>query len=215
MKREIKVLIAVATAATTLFSCTNTESTMGSEATSDTSTEVVTTEEQSRPQRPMDADTDMSEERKTGENVSVDNKLGRNQNIVALMQQNQNLSTFVELIRAADMVVTLESPAPYTVFAPVNQAFASLPAGTIEALKDPANKLELTRLLQAHVLPNRITSPEMQDNMPMKTATGDEVIVRKNGNILTVGGAQIITADVQASNGVVHVIDKLLVPPKE
>lgn len=215
MKHDIKVILALTMAATFLGSCTNTESTMSSEATPDTSTEVVATENQSRLQHPMDPDTDMSDERQTNENVSVDNKLGQNLNIVALLQQDQNLTTFVELIRAADLVVTLESPAPYTVFAPTNQAFASLPSGTLEALKAPGNKMELTRLIQAHVLPNRITSAEMQDNMPMKTATGEEVIVKKNGTTLTVGGAKIITADVQASNGVVHVIDKLLVPPKE
>lgn len=174
----------------------------------------VTDENETAPQAPMDPDTDMSSERIEDTNVSASNKLGSNLNIVALVQQNPNLTTFLDLIRAADLVVTLESPAPYTVFAPTNEAFAALPAGAIEDLKDPANKLELTRILQAHVLPNRIATAEMQDNMPMKTAQGEEVVVTRNGSAITVGGAGIVTPDVRASNGVVHVIDKVLIPPK-
>ncbi|GAA4441795.1 hypothetical protein GCM10023188_40740 [Pontibacter saemangeumensis] len=165
-------------------------------------------------QAPMDPDTDMSSERTADANVSAGNDLGSNLNIVALVQQNPDLSTFLELIRAADLLVTLESPAPYTVFAPTNEAFAALPNGALENLKDPANKLELTRILQAHVLPNRISTEEMQGNMPMKTAQGEELVVMRNGTELTVGGASIITPDVRASNGVVHVIDKVLIPPK-
>ena len=167
------------------------------------------------PQAPMDPDTDMSSERATDTNVSANNELGSNLNIVALVQQNPNLSTFLELVRAADLVVTLESPAPYTVFAPTNQAFADLPAGALEDLKDPANKLELTRILQAHVLPNRIVTEEMQDDMPMETAQGEEVVVTRRGSEIKVGGATIITPDVWASNGVVQVVDKVLIPPKE
>jgi uncharacterized surface protein with fasciclin (FAS1) repeats len=189
-------------------------------ASSDTSTDATATaaeiqivETETGSQAPMDADTDMSAEQKQDNSISAANEVGQNLNIVALVQQNSNLSTFLELIRAADLVTVLESPAPYTVFAPTNEAFAALPAGTIEALKAPGNKMELTRILQAHVLPNRISSAEMQDNMPMKTAQGQEVIVTKTGSDIAVGGARILTPNVQASNGLVHVIDKVLVLP--
>lgn len=190
-------------------------------AGSDTGTEITGTaveaqvaERDPDSQHPMDPDTDMSAERTGNNNVSADNTIGRNMNIVALVQQNPNLSTFLELIRAADLVTILESPAPYTVFAPTNEAFAALPAGTVESLKAPAAKMELTRILQAHVLPNRISSSEMRHNMPMKTAQGDEVIVTRNGTDIKVGGANIITPDVQASNGIVHVVNRVLVPPQ-
>lgn len=193
------------------YGCASSDSTMDNTGIATESP--ITDENEMAPQAPMDPDTDMSSERTGDTNVSADNELGSNLNIVALVQQNPNLSTFLELIRAADLVVTLESPAPYTVFAPTNEAFAALPAGAIEDLKDPSNKLELTHILQAHVLPNRIITEEMQDSMPMKTAQGEEVVVTRNGSAITVGGAKIITPDVRASNGVVHVIDKVLIPP--
>ena len=195
------------------FGCAGSEST-GTD-TLGTTIESEIKEDQSGSQAPMDPDTDMSAEGKTDKNISADNPIGREMSIVALVQQNPNLSTLLELIKAADLVVVLESPAPYTVFAPTNQAFAALPAGTVDILKQPENKLELRRLLQAHVLPNRITAAEMKDNMPMKTAQGEEVIVKRKGQTLTVGGANILIPDVNASNGVIHVINKVLVPPQE
>lgn len=189
--------------------------------TEDTGTDVTgiaveahTTETDPGSQHPMDPDTDMSAERTGNNTVSADNEIGRNMNIVALVQQNPNLSTFLELIRAANLVTILESPAPYTVFAPTNQAFAALPEGTVENLKAPAAQMQLTRLLQAHILPNRVRSAEMQHNMPMKTAQGDVVVVTKEGSDIKVGGATVITPDVQASNGIVHVVDRVLVPPQ-
>lgn len=213
MKKKIfYLLFAVTAGSLSLFGCA------GSDTSIDTTGTVIESEikeDESGSQAPMDPDTDMSAEKHIDTDVSANNPIGREMNIVALVQQNPNLSTMLELIKAADMVTVLESPAPYTVFAPTNEAFAALPAGTVEALKRPDNKMELRRLLQSHVLPNRITSAEMQDNMPMKTATGEEVVARRNGQELTVGSARVIQADVNASNGVIHVIDKVLVPPKE
>ncbi|MFD2514489.1 fasciclin domain-containing protein [Pontibacter locisalis] len=212
MKRKIFYpLLVAAICSLTLYGCASSDSTMD---TTGTVIESEIREDESGSQAPMDPDTDMSAEGKTDTNVSAENPIGREMNIVALVQQNPNLSTLLELIKAADMVTVLESPAPYTVFAPTNEAFAALPAGTIEDLKRPDNKMELRRILQAHVLPNRITSGEMKDNMPMITAQGDEVVVRRNGQTLTVGDAKVLITDVNASNGVVHVINKVLVPPK-
>ncbi|MEJ8802982.1 fasciclin domain-containing protein [Pontibacter sp. H249] len=196
-----------------LAACAGTENT--DTGTNTTTAETQIMEDNSGSQAAMNPDTDMSSEDTTRANVSADNTIGRDMNIVALVQQNPNLSTFFELIKQADMVVTLESPAPYTVFAPTNEAFEALPAGTVEALKQTDDKIELRRLIQAHILPNRIASTEMRDNMPMKTAQGDNVIVRKKGQTLTVGNATVVIADVTASNGIVHVIDRVLVPPKK
>lgn len=211
MKRTVQQLMIIAAAAVFGYGCAGSDT--GTDITG-TAVEAQITEDESGSQDPMDPDTDMSAEHTGNNTVSADNTIGRDMNIVALVQQNPNLSTFLELIRAADLVTILESPAPYTVFAPTNEAFAALPAGTIESLKDPASKLELTRIIQAHVLPNRISSAEMQHNMPMMTAQGDEVVVTKDGAAITVGGAKVITADVQASNGIVHVVDRVLVPPQ-
>lgn len=211
MKRIAYQSILIAVAAVFCYGCAGSET--GADITG-TAVEAQITEDESASQDPMDPDTDMTAEDTGNNTVSADNAIGRNMNIVALVQQNPNLSTFLELIRAADLVTILESPAPYTVFAPTNEAFAALPAGTVESLKAPAAKMELTRIIQAHVLPNRISSAEMQHNMPMVTAQGDEVIVTKEGSVITVGGARVITPDVQASNGIVHVVDRVLLPPQ-
>ncbi|MCJ8165850.1 fasciclin domain-containing protein [Pontibacter sp. E15-1] len=145
--------------------------------------------------------------------VSAENELGSNQNIIALVQQNPDLSTFLDLLRAADLVVTLESPASYTVFAPSNKAFAALPEGTLAALKAPSNKMELTRILQAHILPIRLYTASLQQHPAVTTAQGDALKVTHSDSGLMVGGAHVLTPDVKAANGVVHVIDKVLVPP--
>ncbi|TPE43641.1 fasciclin domain-containing protein [Pontibacter mangrovi] len=147
--------------------------------------------------------------------MSADNPLGRRPSLVALAQQRPELTTFMELLMAADMVTRLESPATYTVFAPTNEAFAALPEGTLEALKQPGSQLELQHILQAHILPKRVTTDEMQNNMRLMTAYGDEVLVTRTGSSLQVGKASVLQADIQASNGILHTIDKVLAPPAE
>ena len=215
---KLKTLLLYTIVTVTIYGCASTDSSTDIEGTSAsggnlTESETLANENPPDSQDPMDPDTDMTAEENLNENVSANNQVGRDMNIVALVQQNPNLSTLLELIKAADMVRVLESPAPYTVFAPTNEAFAALPAGTVEALKRPENKMELTKILQAHVLPNRIRSTEMQNNMPMVTAQGDEVVVMKQGQTIKVGDATIVIPDVEASNGIVHVVDRVLMPP--
>ncbi|ARS36305.1 fasciclin domain-containing protein [Pontibacter actiniarum] len=216
--KKAKICTAALAAATLLWGCagsdTNTAVNSGDGTVSE-SVEQRITNDKPGSQAPMDPDTDMSAEDTNNSNISADNQAGRDMNIVALVQQHPDLSTFLELIQAADMVTVLESPAPYTVFAPTNQAFAALPAGTVEALKQPGNKMELRRILQAHVLPNRITTNEMQPNMPMKTAQGEQLVVTRQGQNIKVGEAMIVAPDVEASNGVVHVVNQVLLPPKK
>ncbi|MBC5993564.1 fasciclin domain-containing protein [Pontibacter cellulosilyticus] len=213
MKKRTYILLILGFGAFNIVGCASSDSTTDTAMGTETETAIRT--EDAPPKEAMEADTEMEAEEKADVNVSANNPIGSESSIVALIQQNPNLSTFLELIRAANMVVVLESPAPYTVFAPTNQAFAALPAGTVEALKKTDDKIELRRLLQSHILPNKITTAEMRDNMPMKTAQGEEVIARRKGQILTVGDATVVTADVNASNGVVHVIDRVLAPPQK
>ena len=193
-----------------LFGCASSDnptSETTTSATSGTVTRSDTTNQQTA--------TDTPQEDTTATNISASNQVGSHMNLFALIRENPNLSTLTELIVAADMIVVLESPAAYTFFAPTNEAFAALPAGTLELLKQGGNKFELTNILQSHILPNRLTSSEMKDNMKLKTAQNGEIIVQRNGNVLIVGGANVITTDVNASNGIVHVIDKVLLPPKK
>lgn len=184
-------------------------------ASSDSTTQETTTDTTIDSQPATAAETDVLPEDTVDTNISANNQLGSRMNLVALIRQNPNLSTLSELIRNADMVVALESPGTYTFFAPTNEAFAALPQGTLEVLKQPLNKFELTELLQSHILPNRVTAAEMKDKMALKTTQGEEIIVQQNGQQITVGGANVTATDVEASNGIIHVIDKVLIPPKK
>ena len=131
---------------------------------------------------------------------------------------NANFTTLVAAIQAADLVTALKGTGPFTVFAPNNAAFDKLPAGTLANLLKPENKGQLTRILLYHVIGNsNITSTQILSmNLPtnVPTLTNDTVRVNKNGNSVTVNNANVIQVDVFASNGVIHVIDTVLMPPE-
>jgi uncharacterized surface protein with fasciclin (FAS1) repeats len=135
------------------------------------------------------------------------------ENIVAVAQQTPDLSTLVKALSAAGLVETLEEPGPYTVFAPTNQAFEAL-GGTLNTLLEPQNKAELAEILTYHVVPGKLTSSELSDGQKLKTVQGDTLEVRIADGEVTVNGAKVVTPDVEASNGIVHVIDEVLIPPQ-
>lgn len=132
-------------------------------------------------------------------------------NIVAVAAETPDLSTLVEAVTAAELVETLEEPGPYTVFAPTNEAFEAL-GGTLETLLEPANKEELAEILTYHVVPGELTAAELTDGQQLETVQGDSLEVKIDGEEVTVNGAAVVTPDVEASNGVVHVIDEVLTP---
>ncbi len=115
-------------------------------------------------------------------------------------------------MQAAGLVETLSGPGPFTVFAPPNSAFAALPAGTVESLVEPANRGQLTSILTYHVVPGRLRAADLRDGQTLTTVNGATLTVRKMGNTVMVGGATVTQADVNASNGVAHVIDRVLMP---
>ena len=131
--------------------------------------------------------------------------------IVAVASEAGQFKTLVAAVKAADLVDTLNGPGPFTVFAPTDDAFAKLPAGTVEGLLKPENKDKLKALLTYHVLPGKIMAADAK-TMSTKTVNGKEVAVTAAGGKVTVGGANVVKADVAASNGVIHVIDAVLVP---
>ena len=136
-----------------------------------------------------------------------------NENIVAVAQETPDLSILVEALSAAGLVETLEAPGPYTVFAPTNAAFEAL-GGTLDTLLEPANKAELADILTYHVVPGELTSSELSNGQMLETVQGGSLEVKiANGNV-TVNGAKVANPNVEASNGVVHVIDEVLIPPK-
>jgi len=115
-------------------------------------------------------------------------------------------------VTAAGLVETLEEPGPYTVFAPTNEAFEAL-GGTLEKPLEPANESELAEILTYHVVPGELSSSQREDGQMLKTVQGDSLEVRIDGEEVTVNGATVAMPDVEASNGIVHVIDEVLTPP--
>lgn len=121
------------------------------------------------------------------------------------------LSTLKGLITSAGLEETLKGPGPFTVFAPTNDAFAAVPKATLEALgKD---KEQLKAVLGYHVLPGRISSAEVKTG-PVKSVQGAPLALSKAGSFVTVEDAVVTTPDIVASNGVVHLVDRVLMPPK-
>ncbi len=123
-----------------------------------------------------------------------------------------NFTTLVAAVQAAGLVDTLKGEGPFTVFAPTDEAFASLPAGTVDDLLKPENKDKLTAILTYHVVPGKVMSTDLTDDMMAKTVEGAEITVDLNNGVM-VNDATVTTADIEADNGVIHVIDKVIMPP--
>jgi uncharacterized surface protein with fasciclin (FAS1) repeats len=134
------------------------------------------------------------------------------EDIVAVAQGTPDLSTLVTAVGAADLVETLQGEGPFTVFAPTNDAFASI-QDTVDTLLKPENKDDLTSVLTYHVVPGEINAADLKDGQELETVNGETLTVSVDGDTVKVGDATVTQADVPASNGVVHVIDTVLVPP--
>jgi len=134
------------------------------------------------------------------------------QDIVDLAVGTESLSTLVAALTAADLVSTMQSDGPFTVFAPTDEAFAALPAGTLEMLLKPENKDMLVSILTYHVVSGKVMSTDLSDGMKAATVNGAEVTITTAGGA-KVNGANVVAADIVASNGVVHVIDAVILPP--
>ncbi len=121
-------------------------------------------------------------------------------------------NTLAKALQAAGLVETLKGNGPFTVFAPTDEAFAKLPAGTVDELLKPENKEKLTKILTYHVVSGKVTSKEVVKLNEAKTVNGEEVKIKTKGGKVFVNNAQVISPDVKASNGVIHVIDSVLLP---
>ena len=121
-------------------------------------------------------------------------------------------TTLVAAVTAAGLVDTLKGAGPFTVFAPTDAAFAALPAGTVEDLLKPENKDKLTALLTYHVIAGKVMAADLTEGMKAKTVNGADVTITLDGGA-KVNGATISTADIVAKNGVIHVIDAVIMPP--
>jgi uncharacterized surface protein with fasciclin (FAS1) repeats len=133
-------------------------------------------------------------------------------NIVELAVETESLSTLVTAVKAAGLVETLSGEGPFTVFAPTNEAFADLPEGTLATLLKPENKDQLVSVLTYHVVAASVMSTDLSDGQTAETVQGEEVTVDLSDGAM-INGAKVTAADIKASNGVVHVIDKVILPP--
>merc|ERR1712211_46948 len=133
-------------------------------------------------------------------------------NIVELAQSVDDLSTLVAAVVAGDLVETLSSPGPFTVFAPTNEGFGALPAGTLDSLLKPENKDQLVDILTYHVLPAQVLSTDSKPKQVVKTVEGKELLVSIYKGDVYANKAKVVGADNLASNGVAHIIDGVLLP---
>ena len=134
--------------------------------------------------------------------------------IVEVAAGNKSFSTLVAAVKAAGLVETLSGAGPFTVFAPTDEAFAKLPAGTVEELVKPENKEKLTAILTYHVLAGKVMAADAiaADGKMVKTVNGQEIAIKVKDGKVMINDATVIIADVPASNGVIHAIDTVLLP---
>jgi len=142
---------------------------------------------------------------------SKDAKTMAKSNIVETAVAADDFNTLVAAVKAAGLVDTLSGKGPFTVFAPTDAAFAALPKGTVESLLKPENKDQLIAILTYHVVPAKVMAKDVKAG-EAPTVNGKTATVSINSGGVTIEGANVVTADVVASNGVIHVIDKVILP---
>lgn len=133
-------------------------------------------------------------------------------NIVDTAKSAGSFQTLVKALQAADLVSALEGPGPFTVFAPTDEAFAKLPAGALDNLLKPENKEKLRAVLMYHVVSGRVTAAQAAKLSSAKALEGEDLKITRKDDGIIVNDAHVIKADVAASNGVIHVIDAVLMP---
>lgn len=137
---------------------------------------------------------------------------GTHKDIVEVAAENGSFTTLVAALKAGGLVETLQGEGPFTVFAPTDEAFAKLPEGTVEMLLKPENKDKLVSILTYHVVPGKVTASEVVKMDSAATVQGEKVMIKVNGDKVMINDAHVVTADVQASNGIIHAVDAVLMP---
>lgn len=136
---------------------------------------------------------------------------GMKKDIVDTAADAGSFSTLLAAAEAAGLVETLKGDGPFTVFAPTDDAFAALPEGTVENLLKPENKDQLVAVLTYHVVPGKVMSTDLSDDMMATTVEGSDVTIDLDNGVM-VENASVVTADIETSNGVIHVIDTVILP---
>jgi uncharacterized surface protein with fasciclin (FAS1) repeats len=139
---------------------------------------------------------------------------GSKKDIVDTAVAAGDFTTLAKALTAAGLVDTLKGPGPFTVFAPTDAAFAKLPAGTLEELLKPENKEKLVAILTYHVVPGKVEAHQVAKMSEAKTVNGKELKIMAQGGKVMVDNADVVKTDIECSNGVIHVIDAVLLPPQ-
>ena len=165
-----------------------------------------------------DAETKTAETTDTTATVITEDKMAATpapaKDVVDIAVGSADHTTLVSAVTAAGLVETLKGAGPFTIFAPTNAAFAALPAGTVDGLLKPESKAALTNILTYHVVSGNVKAADLTDGQKVKTLQGEELTVSiKDGKVM-INGANVTTADLAGSNGVIHVIDAVLMPKK-
>ena len=144
--------------------------------------------------------------------VSIGAASATSKNIVETAVQSGKFNTLVAALKAAGLVNTLNGKGPFTVFAPSDTAFSKLPAGTVDGLLNPENKAKLVSILAYHVIPGKVMSGDIAGKkISVKTVQGSEISVDAMYGV-KINDSNVVSADIAATNGVIHVIDKVLIP---
>ena len=131
--------------------------------------------------------------------------------IVVVASENPDFKTLVTAVTKAGLVKTLSGPGPFTVFAPTDAAFAAIPTDQLNAIL--ADKAQLTKILTYHVVPGKVMAADLQPTQMVKTVEGQDLDIKVTNGAATVNGCNIVKTDIKASNGVIHVVDCVLIPP--
>jgi len=142
--------------------------------------------------------------------VALTNVYAANGDIIDKAMQDKNLSTLVAAVKAAGLVDTLKGTGPFTLFAPTNEAFAKIPKETLDKLLQ--DKAKLTAILTYHVISGEVLSKDITDGN-FKTVEGQDITIKKTGSEVMINDAKVVNADIKASNGVIHEINTVLMPP--
>lgn len=135
--------------------------------------------------------------------------------IVDIAASNDDFTTLVAAVQAAGLVDTLKGDGPFTVFAPTNEAFAKLPEGTVDSLLLPENKDKLIAILTYHVVPGKVLAADVVELNSAKTVQGGEIAIKADTDGVSVDNAKVVATDITASNGVIHVIDEVIIPQEK
>lgn len=156
----------------------------------------------------------------TEDDTMVEDDMMMDENAILTVAEDAGLTTFRTAVAQADLDATLDGPGPFTVFAPSDEAFNALPEGTLESLMEEGNRSELANILTYHVLPREVMSGELSGQMTVNTVQGQPLTITAEGGAVTLTDAQgntatVVSADNDAGNGVIHVIDGVLMPGED